>query len=257
MSGRTRRLATATAALAGSFLLAAACAGAGAAGPSEITVLAASSLTEAFTELAAGFESVNPDARVRVSFAGSQILAAQLLEGAPGDVFASADTRQMARAAEAGLVGRPRALASNRLVIITPPSDPGNVGAAVDLARDGVAVVLAGRAVPAGRYARQALAALGLEEGVERRVVSEEDDVKGVVAKVALGEADAGIVYATDVRGVMRDRLRTVRLGADVAVRYQIAATTASQQPEIAAQFVEFALDDGAEILRRAGLEGP
>jgi molybdate transport system substrate-binding protein len=157
-----------------------------------LTVFAASSLTSAFTEAGTAFESAHHDVRVRFSFAGSQTLVAQLKQGAPADVLATADTASMTAS---GLTGA-RIFARNRLAIVTAPNNPKHVTRLADLARKDLRVVLAGPTVPVGKAAGKALAAAR----VTVRPVSLEQDVKGVVTKVRLGEADAGIAYVTDVK---------------------------------------------------------
>jgi molybdate transport system substrate-binding protein len=203
-----------------------------------LTVFAAASLTEPFRALERAFEAEHPGVDVVVSFAGSQLLATQLLEGAPAQVFASADAAQLDRvAAERTVVGR-RVLASNRLVIVVP------VGSAIteltDLAEPGVRVVLAGATVPAGRYARQALERLPVDSvdllgAVERNLVSNETDVRGVVTKVRLGEADAGVAYATDVLGDPSLELREFPPIAAVVARYEIAALSDGRRDAVQA----------------------
>lgn len=157
-----------------------------------LTVFAASSLTSALTAAGKAFERSRPGVHVRFSYAGSQSLVAQLKQGAPADILATADAASMA---DSGLSGA-RVFARNRLAIITAPNNPKHVTALADLARKDVRVVLAGRTVPVGKAARQALAAAH----VVAEPVSLEQDVKGVVTKVRLGEADAGIAYVTDVK---------------------------------------------------------
>lgn len=193
---------------------------AGAAPP--VTVYAAASLREAFDAAAPVFTR-RTGYRVRFSYGGSDTLATQLLAGAPADVFASANEAQMRRVA--ALVEAPRTLARNRLVVIAATNGP--VRALADLRRPGTSVVLAASAVPVGAYARAALAKLGaaFAAGVARNVVSEETDVKAVATKVALGEADAGIVYATDVTPAVAPHVRVLAFPPGVApeARYPIA----------------------------------
>ncbi|MCW2779435.1 MAG: transporter substrate-binding protein [Frankiales bacterium] len=169
-----------------------------AAGP--VTVFAASSLTEVFTALGALYERQHPGAHVTFSFAGSQSLVAQVQQGAPADVLATADAKSAA-SVQAELAAAPVVLARNHLAIVTEKGDPLRLRTLADLARAGVKVVLAGPTVPAGKAARAALAAAG----VTVHPVSEEPDVKAVVQKVRLGEADAGVVYATDRRAAGAD----------------------------------------------------
>jgi molybdate transport system substrate-binding protein len=159
--------------------------------PRTLIVFAASSLSSVFAAEGKAFEAARAGVRVTFSFAGSQALVAQVKQGAPADVLATADTSSMAAA---GLTG-PRVFARNRLSIITAPQNPKHVTTLADLARPGLRVVLAGPTVPVGKAARTALAAAG----VTAHPVSLEQDVKGVVTKVRLGEADAGIAYVTDV----------------------------------------------------------
>lgn len=252
MRSPAARLVAAAAAVA----LAAACARPGPAAE-PLTVLAAASLDAAFTRIAATFEDARPGVRVDVSFAGSHTLVTQLAAGVPADVLATADEVSMAAARQRGLVGPPRVFATNRLVIVTPAGNPAGVGAPADLGRPGVRLVLAGEEVPAGRYARRALGALGV--AVEGNLVSEEEDVRGVVAKVATGEADAGVVYVTDVTGPAAGRLRTVPLPpSGEPVAYPIAVTTATSRPGLARAFVAAVTgEDGAAALRAAGFRPP
>lgn len=163
----------------------------------DVTVFAAASLTEAFTELGTAFEAMHPETTVTFNVAGSQQLATQIAtDGAPADVFASANQTQMDVVADADLLdGDPVVFARNRLEIVVEPGNPADVTTLEDLGRDDVTVVLAAEEVPAGQYAREALDAAG----VTVRPVSLETDVRAVLTKVALGEADAGIVYTSDI----------------------------------------------------------
>ncbi|MBK5305952.1 MAG: molybdate ABC transporter substrate-binding protein [Frankiaceae bacterium] len=168
------------------------CSSDSASGARTLTVFAASSLTAVLTAEGRAFETAHPGLQVRYSFAGSQALVAQLKQGAPADVLATADTATMA---SSGLADS-RVFARNRLAIITAPSNPERVTTLSDLGRKGLRIVLAGPSVPVGKAAREALA----DAGVTVEPVSLEQDVKGVVSKVRLGEADAGIAYVTDVK---------------------------------------------------------
>lgn len=161
-----------------------------------LDVLAAASLTEAFTHAASALERTDPALRLRFDFAGTPTLVAQIRQGAPADVFASADTANMEVLAAAGLVETPVRFAANTLEIAVAPGNPKHIAGLADLARAGVSVVLAAPGVPAGDYTRQALAHLG----VTVRPESLETDVKSALAKVSSGEADATVVYVTDVR---------------------------------------------------------
>ena len=165
-------------------------------------MFAASSLTEAFGSLGAAFESAHPGVDVRFNFAASSALAQQIAEGAPADVFVSADEPNMAKVVEgADVVGSPVVVARNRLSIAVEKGNPKRITSLGDLARPGTVVVLCAPAVPCGRYAAAALS----KAGVTVKPASLEENVKAVVTKVALGEADAGIVYVTDVKASSKD----------------------------------------------------
>lgn len=199
-----------------------------------LTVLAASSLREALPKL---------DPSQRYSFAGSDQLALQIREGAPADVFAAASTRYPDDLFGAGLVERPRVFATNRLVLVVPRANPGGIDSVWDLRADGLKIVIGQPGVPIGDYTREALRRLGLLADVTANVVSTEPDVKSIVAKVALGEADAGFVYLTDVRPAA-SRLRAIALPARAQprVRYEIAVVRASHHIAAARAFVARAL---------------
>lgn len=201
-----------------------------------LTVLAASSLSDAFEVIARDFEG-DHDVDVRVSVAGSQQLATQVLEGAPADVFASADQVQMDRVVEAGLAADdPVVFARNALTIVTAVGAP-RIISLTDLDDPGVTVVLAAEEVPAGRYARQVLDAFG----VEVTPVSLEPNVRAVLSKVALGEADAGLVYASDLVTEDDGRVSEVPIpdGMNVVAEYPVVALDDADQPDLAAAFVE------------------
>ena len=206
---------------------------AGIAGPAAAsnppTVFAAASLTEVFPKI---------DAKARYSFAGSNTLTLQIRQGAPADVFASAApnfTRELYRA---GLVEKPVFLAFNRLAVIVPRSNPAGIRSVYDLQRDGAKLVVANPRVPVGSYTRTVFRNLGITPAL-RNVVSQESDVKGVVGKVALGEADAGVVYVTDARAAA-SQLRQVAIPvfAQPKVRYEIAVVKASSDRAAARAFV-------------------
>lgn len=225
-------------------------------GQEEITVFAAASLTDAFGELATAFEAEHPGVTVRLSLAGSAALRTQILEGAPADVFASASPDEVAALAAAGLVREQRTLASNALVVATRADA---IGSFADLAAPGVRLVLAGEDVPAGRYARAALALADTDgtfgEDFARRVLanvrSNEANVRAALAKVELGEADAAIVYATDLAAAGDVRAVPVPDRFQVAAEYRIALLSGS---DAAAAFVAFATSpEGAATLARHG----
>lgn len=239
----------------------AACAGSGAgSGDEELVVLAAASLSEVLDELAGAFEAENADARVLRNLAGSQTLATQILEGAPGDVFLSADADQMDRVSEAERVDEVREVAVNRLAILVPAGDPAGIGDVQGLALPDRSVVLAGADVPAGLYARDALRELGLLEAVMANVVSEEADVKGVVGKVVSGEADAGMAYATDRTSALADRLDLIELPEEATphVRYLAARVQDAPSPELADAFLAFLGSEEAQrIFQEHGFTQP
>ena len=221
-----------------------------------LTVFAASSLTEAFNEMAGAFEAANPGVNVDLNFAGSSTLSTQILQGAPADVFASADVRQMEAVAEE--VGTPERFAGNSLVIVTPEGS--SLQTPEDIAEPGTLLVLAGPDVPAGRYALESLDKLNALYGddfsarVLKNLASEETNVRQAAAKVALNEADAAIVYATDAAVV--EEIRTIDLpdAYNVEAAYTIAVVKESAQRELGERFLEFVLsDEGQAILARHG----
>lgn len=162
----------------------------------ELVVFAAASLTEAFADIATGFELANPDTKIIFNSAGSQQLAGQIIAGAPADVFASADTRQMDNVAEQGLLAAaPVPFAQNELAIAVERGNPLDINGLEDLARPDLAVVLAADEVPAGRYTNEMLAA----KGIPVAPVSREPSVRAALSRVVLGEADAGVVYRSDI----------------------------------------------------------
>ncbi|MDE2668938.1 MAG: molybdate ABC transporter substrate-binding protein [Chloroflexota bacterium] len=230
--------------------------GLGACGSSEestetVTVFAAASLTEAFGELAAAFEAEHPGVTVRLSFAGSATLRTQILEGAPADVFASASPDEVATLGAAGLVIEERALATNTLVVATGADA---IEAFEDLALPGLRLVLAAEDVPAGRYARESLALAGSDFAgrVLANVRSNEANVRATLAKVELGEADAAIVYASDLRAA-DEGVRAIAIPErfQVAAEYRIALLSESDG---ARAFVAFATSpQGLATLARHG----
>jgi molybdate transport system substrate-binding protein len=215
-----------------------------------LTVFAAASLTEPFSRLGKTFEQSHPGTTVRFNFAGSQQLVLQIQQGAKADVFASADERMMQIAKDSGLVeGEPVVFAENVLVVIVPRANPAGIKRLQDLSRSGVKVVIAAEAVPAGKYTRQMLEKLATQPGygpqfgqqVLANVASYEDNVKGVVAKVQLGEADAGVVYRSDVTGPGAAQVGVLPIpaAANVIALYPIAVIRRSAFPQMAQAFVE------------------
>jgi molybdate transport system substrate-binding protein len=220
-----------------------------------ITVFAASSLNAAFTTMGADFQKLHPGTMVTFSFAGSSGLAAQIQQGAIGDVFASADQSNMKKLVDAGLTAEsPTVFARNVLEIVVGKGNPKHISSPADLARSGVVVVLCAPAVPCGRYAAQALQ----KAGVSVKPASQEADVKAVVSKVALGEADAGIVYVTDVRAAGAG-VEGVAIppSLNVVADYPIVVLKDSQNSALAKAFVGYALGDGRPTLARYGFTSP
>ena len=227
-----------------------------------VTVFAAASLREAFEAVGPAFTKAS-GFPVSFDFGGSDTLATQILQGAPADVFASANTAQMQRVT--AMVRVPKTLARNRLVVIAPAGDP-VVASVADLGKSGTKVVLAAASVPVGAYARTAFGTLerdpaygsGFAARVAANVVSEETDVKAVVTKVALGEADAGVVYTTDVTPAVASKLRVLRFPAGAAPEavYPIAVVSAAPNPAGAAAFVDFITSPaGLGYLKARGFE--
>lgn len=203
----------------------------------ELLVATTASLTDVFERLGDAFVDEHPDVEVVLNIASSSALAAQLLAGAPGDVFASADTDQMQRVVDAGLARAPEVLATNELAIAVEPGNPLGITGLRDLARDELVLVLAGQEVPAGRYAAQALAAAD----VEVAPASLELDVRAVLGKVAAGEADAGLVYRSDVvAGGGRVEGIEIPAADNVVAEYPVAVLTEARDPGLAEAFVDF-----------------
>jgi molybdate transport system substrate-binding protein len=228
-----------------------------------LTVFAASSLTDAVTEMAAAFEAAHPGAAVRANLAGSTTLATQLLEGAPADVFLSANEAQMALIVDAGLAAaQPLIFASNRLTIIVPADNPAGLSAAQHLALPDVGLILAAPGVPVREYSDQAIARLGdgaFQSAVYANLLSEEENVRIVAAKVALGEADAGIVYTSDVTPELGDAVLQIAIPeeANLIAVYPIVRLADAPAPALADAFVDFVLSvQGQAILARWGF-GP
>lgn len=224
-----------------------------------IVVFAAASLTEAFGVIVGGFAASHPGVSVRFNFGPSDGLATQIGEGAPADVFASASPRWMdAVAADPGVSDR-ATFARNRLVVLMPASNPARIDGLEDLARPGIKLVLAAAGVPAGQYAREALRNAGVLDAALRNLVSNEEDVKGVVQKVLLDEADAGIAYQTDWTQAVRSKVRAIEIPDrwNVTAGYPIAVVASSSRREAARAFVEYVLGAGRPVLRRFGFLAP
>lgn len=237
-----------------------------AAQPAELTVFAAASLTDAFKEIGKNFETANPGATVTFNFAGSQQLAQQIGQGAPVDVFASANNAQMNVVIKSGEVvsGTQRTFVRNRLVVIYPKDNPAQIASLKDLGKPGLKLVLAAKAVPVGQYALDFLAkasklpdyTAAYSSTVLANVVSNEQDVKAVLSKVALGEADAGIVYVTDISQDATEKVGKLDIpdNLNTIATYPIAAIKDSKNAELAKKFVDYVLArEGQAILTKYG----
>lgn len=237
-------------------LAVAACGGEEAEGGREITVFAASSLTDAFIEMGQAFSAANPGVDVVFNFGGSSDLVSQIDQGAPADVFISADEATMDRLVAAGdAASEPRIVASNTFEIIVESGNPKGITSVADLAGPGLVVVLCADTVPCGKGAADLLAAAGVTVTPK----SLEDKVKGVVTKVTTGEADAGIVFTTDVLAA-GGAAQGVAIPADLNVvsKYPIVITAEAPDPDGARAFVEFvAGEQGQRILSSYGFTGP
>jgi len=212
---------------------------AGAASRVQLTVYAAASLTDVFPKI---------DPAQRYSFGGSNALAAQITQGAPADVFASANTALPQQLFSKGLCSQPVVFTRNTLVIVVPKSNPANVHSVYDVAKPGVKLVIAGAGVPVGSYTLQILKNMSLSSAVLKNVVSQETDVREVLAKVALGEADAGFVYSTDAKTVPGQvTVLKVPAWAQPKVQYGVCVVTASTHKSDAQAFVKRLLGTTAQ----------
>ena len=212
-----------------------------------VSVFAASSLRDVLPAL---------DADAEFNFAGSDELATQIREGADADVFASASPKPAGQLVDEGLLGETRVFATNRLVVVVPSSNEARIERLDDLARDGVKLVLADTGVPIGDYAREVLTEAELPEALDN-VVSLENDVKGVLGKVALGEADAGIVYSTDAVAA-GDDVRTIEIGAGLQPKVEYVVGVLEGAGDGAQAFVDVLTgDEGRAALERAGFGLP
>lgn len=234
--------------------------------PRNLTVFAAASLTDAFTEIGKSFEAANPGVAVTFNFAGSQALRTQIEEGAPADVFASANKKEMDALISGKYVDEtaPKPFLTNKLVVILPADNPAGIENLEGLATTGVKLVLAAEEAPVGNYARQSLDLMNATFGADFRdkvlanLVSNEDNVKQVVAKVRLGEADAGIVYTSDA--VAAPELQTVEIPDELNViaTYPIAPLSDSANADLATAFVQYVLSaQGQAVLIKWGFAPP
>lgn len=237
--------------------------------PGELVVFAAASLAEPFAELGPRFAAANGGARVSFNFAGTPQLRTQLEQGARADVFASANRDQMDAARASGVVvGETPVFAQNRLVAILPQENPGKIERLEDLARPGLRLVTAQAGVPVGQYTQDVLARMSrdprfgadFQRRVSANVVSQEADVKQVVAKVRLGEADAAIVYATDVSPRAAVALGTLAIPdpLNIVADYPIGVVRGSARPDLAAAFVAYVVSGpGRDVLATYGFVVP
>ena len=228
-----------------------------------LTVMAAASLTEPFTALADQYQQLHPGVKIVLNFAGSQALANQIIQGAPGDVFASANLKYMQQMVDQGFVGQDSAdtFAYNELVVVVPKSNPAHLATLADLADTDLKIVLAAEEVPVGSYTRQFLALADAQFGADyqarfmKNVVSNEDNVKSVLTKVSLGEADAGVVYGSDAASAA-DTVLTIAIPPALNVRaeYPLAVLKESTNPQAARAFVDYILSpDGQSLLAQYG----
>jgi molybdate transport system substrate-binding protein len=230
-----------------------------------LTIFAAASLADAFDELKRQIEAANPGTTITYSFAASSALATQLEQGAKADLFASADQPQLDRARQAGVIqGEDRVFVLNKPVIIVPANNPRGISRPQDLANPGVKLVLAAPQVPIGNYARQVFDNMGRDptygadfaQRARGNVASEEANVRQVVAKVQLGEGDAGVVYSSDVTPAVRDQLRVIPIPDEVNViaRYPVAVVKGAANEAGARAFVDYVVSPGGQaILERWG----
>jgi molybdate transport system substrate-binding protein len=231
----------------------------------ELTIFTAASLTDAFKEMAAQIEQANPGTKLTFNFAGSPTLRTQLAQGARADVFASADEPNMYGAEKDGTIsGEPQIFARNQLVVVVPANNPAGIKTLQDLAKPKLKLVLASKDVPVGNYSRQALDKMSQDPAfgndfakhVLANLVSEETNVKQVASKVQLGEADAGIVYSTDVTQAIRPSVRVIDIPAEfnVIAKYPIAAVKGARNESGARAFIDYVLSPaGQAILTRHG----
>src|SRR5215218_3115273 len=233
-------------------------------GESALTVYAASSLTDAFGELKANFEEENSGTEVRLNFAGSSALLTQLEQGAPADVFASADEVKMGDAVRDSLAHAPQTFARNRLLVIVPAGNPAGIASYPDLARPGITLVLAQDEVPVAQYAKESLTkanavyARDFSERVLSNVASREADVKAAANRVAVGDADATVVYTSDATPDLRERVEVIEIPEElnVVVSNPIAPTENAQSLELAQGWVDLVLsDEGQRVMEKWGFE--
>ncbi|GHO83100.1 molybdate ABC transporter substrate-binding protein [Dictyobacter formicarum] len=226
-----------------------------------LQVFAAASLTESFTEIAKQYQAQHPNVSIKYNFNGSQLLEQQIANGAPADVFASADQTNMKKANAAGLVESAKVFAQNRLVVIVPVGNK-NVTTLKDLSKSGVKIDVGAASVPAGKYSQQVLDKMGAspqygasyEVNVKKNIVSQEENVKAVVQKVQLGEVDAGFVYRTDVTNAVANKVTVLDIpdSFNVIAQYPIAVTKNAPHSTEARDFLNYVLSsNGQAVLQK------
>ncbi len=232
----------------------------------EVVVFAAASLVEAFTEIANQYEVEHPGITVILNFAGSQQLSHQLSQGAPVDVFASANKHQMDAAIETGRVsdGSQQPFVRNQLAVVYPADNPGQIETLTDLARAGLRLIVAAPEVPAGQYTQSFLSAAAqndafgasFRDGVLDNIVSYEENVRAVLSKITLGAADVGIVYTSDLNGRAARQVGSLAIPKELSMvaDYPIAPIINSDEAEVARSFIDFVLSaQGQDLLRGFG----
>jgi molybdate transport system substrate-binding protein len=249
----------ATAAPSGTTAASSATTGTVTAASGTLTVFAAASLTDAFNELKTGFQAANPGVTITYNFAGSQALVTQLTQGAAADVFASADQPNMDNAVKNGVIaGTPQTFVKNKLVIIAPKDNKAGIQSPKDLAKPGIKFVTAQDSVPVGNYTQQVLDNFSklpdygadFKANVNKNVVSREDNVKAIVQKVQLGEADAGVVYTTDAQAAADKQ--------NVIATYPIAVVKGAKQAALGQKFIDYVLSPaGQAVMKKWGFAPP
>ena len=229
------------------------------AAPVTLNVFGAASLTAAFGEIKTKFEAANPNVTVTYNFAGSNTLATQITQGAPADVFASADTNNMNKVSS--LVNTPQTFARNKVVVIVPANNPANIKTLHDLANPGVKIAVANSSVPVGNYTLEVLNKMGqsseygpaYESAVKANFVTQETSVSGVIQKVQLGEVDAGYVYVSDAFSAgSKVSSITIPDQYNILADYPIATVKDSKNLSTAQSFVQYVLSaDGQAILAK------
>ena len=226
--------------------------------PVALDIFAAASLTEAFTTIKTNYEEANPKVILTFNFAGSNTLSQQILAGAPADVFASADTQNMDKVTKEDLVNDPQVFAKNKLEVIVPKANPGNITTLKDLANPGVKIAVADASVPVGQYTLEVLGKMGksseygaaYETAVKGNFVTKETSVKGVLQKVQLGEVDAGYVYVSDAY-TAKDEVTGITIPDqfNVIAEYPIASVKSSSNQSAADAFIKYVLSDAGQAV--------